>query len=33
MLEELRDKIKEILLTEVKNIIMSARKDNMIVFA
>ena len=31
MLEELRDKIKEILLTEVKDIIMSARKDNMIV--
>ena len=31
MLEKLRDKIKEILLTEVKDIIMSARKDNMIV--
>lgn len=31
MLEELRDKIKETLLTEVKEIIMSARNDNMVV--
>ena len=31
MLESLRDKIKEILLSEVKDIIMTARKENMIV--
>ena len=31
MLEEIRNKIKEILLNEVTDIIMSARKDNMIV--
>ena len=31
MLESLRDKIKEILLSEVKDIIMTARNENMIV--
>lgn len=31
MLEKLRDKIKEILLTEVKEIIMTARNENMVV--
>lgn len=31
MLKNLRDKIKKILLTEVKNIIMTARNENMIV--
>lgn len=31
MLEKLRDKIREILLTEVKDIIMTARNENMII--